>query len=180
MRRLAAAVLLIAALGAVLTSDLATLLALVAAGLLLHFAMAPGLGSGLRRLAPVFIFAGLLAGLQWLGGAAEPRLALKTIAVFVLAVPAARVVRWEELLARSQPGSLVFSAALFLLLVRHFVLVFGGEARRLLTAQSLAAPRRWRHGWWSSLVWALAALFRRALVRAERFYAAQLVRGLGS
>jgi len=179
MKQLAGACLLLAALAAVLTPDLATLVALVAGGLLTNFAMARSLGSALRRLAPILIFAGILAGLQWLGGGAEPRLALKTIAVFALMVPAVRLVRWDELLESRQPGSALFGVALFLLLVRHFVRVFAGEAWRLLTVQSLAAPRRWRQGWWSSLVWALAALFRRALLRAERFYAAQLVRGLG-
>jgi hypothetical protein len=168
------------ALAAVLSRDLATLLALVATGLLAHFLATRSFRSGLRRLAPILIFAGVLAGLQWLGGAAEPRLALKAVAVFVLVVPAVRLVRWDELLARREPGSPLFGAALFLLLVRHFVRVFAEEARRLLTAQGLAAPRRWRHGWWASLVWALVALFRRALARAERFYAAQLVRGLES
>ncbi len=180
MRRLAAAALLLTgAVVAVLARDPAVLLALVAAGLVAHFAMARSFGSGLRRLAPILIFAGILAGFQWLGGTLEPRLALRTVAVFLLVVPAAHLAPWEDLPARGRPGSPVFDAILFLLITQHFVRVLAEEAWRLLAAQRLAAPRRWRAGWWSSLVWALVALFRRALARAERFYAAQLVRGLG-
>lgn len=179
MRRLAGAGLLVAgALAAVLAHDPWVLLGLVAAGLAAHFAIARRVGSGLRRLAPILIFAGILAGFQWLGGNPEPRLALRTITVFALVVPAAHLAPWEDLLGRGRPGSPLFGAILFLLLTRHFVRVLAGETWRLLTAQRLAAPRRWRPGWWSSLVWAVAALFRRAIVRAERFYAAQLVRGL--
>jgi hypothetical protein len=164
MRQLVGAgVLLSAALAAVIATDPAVLAALAAGAVLTNLAMARRLASGLRRL----------------GGAVHPRLALRTVAVFAFVVPAARLILWEELLTSRRPGSALFRIALFLLLVRHFARVLAGEAWRLLTAQNLAAPRRWRHGWWGSLVWALAALFRRALLRAERFYAAQLVRGLG-
>jgi len=180
MRRLAGAgVLLMAALAAVMATDPAVLAALAAGAVLTNLAMAGRLASGLRRLAPILVFAGFLASLEWLGGAAQPRLALRTVAVFAFLVPAARLILWEELLTSRRPGSALFRIALFLLMVRHFTRVLAGEAWRFLIAQALAAPRKWRKGWWSSLVWALAALFRRALLRAERFYAAQLVRGIG-
>jgi len=180
MRRLAVAGgLLAAAVVAVLVVDLTVLLALTAAAVLTNLAMAGRPASGLRRLVPVLVFAGFLAALEWLGGAARPRLALRTVAVVAFVVAAARLILWEELLTSWRPGSALFRIALFLLMVRHFARVLARESWRLLIAQTLAMPRRWRRLWWSSLVWALAALFRRALLRAERFYAAQLVRGIG-
>ena len=68
--------------------------------------------------------------------------------------------------------------ALLALFVRHFAGILTAESRRMLTARSLAAP--FRCGPWSfrSLSFAVAAVFSRSFDRAERFYAAQRLRGI--
>jgi hypothetical protein len=52
------------------------------------------------------------------------------------------------------------------------------EAMRALTAYRLAVPHGFRPGGMRALAFSLDSLFRRCLVRAERFYAAQTLRGL--
>lgn len=153
--------------------------ALALAGLAAHLLTASSLRGGLLALVPVLLFASVLALLGRLGSSGGALLALRTIAVYTLVVSAARLAPLDAVLRRAGPGSRYFRAALFLLMVRHFAGIFGQESWRLLVAHRLAAPRRWRPGWLDSMGWALTALFRRALMRAERFYAAQRIRGLG-
>jgi hypothetical protein len=74
---------------------------------------------------------------------------------------------------------MLFCAALFALFVRHFAWVLLAEARRALTARAISVPNRYGAGWFHSLVHAVSAIFTRSLVRAERFYAAQWLRGIG-
>ena len=179
MRPAGAGLLLAGAVAAVLLRDAAWVGALAAAGVAAHFLVLGGIRRGAAALVPVILFAAVLAGMQWIAGTAGPLLPLKTVAVFALVVPAVRLAPWERAFETAGPGSPLFGVVLFLWMVRHFVRILGQEAWRLLVAQRMAAPRRWRKGWFDSLRWAVAGLFRRALVRAERFYAAQLTRGLG-
>jgi hypothetical protein len=167
-----------ATLAAALVQRETSVAALALAGLAAHLLTAPSLRRGLLALAPVLAFASVLALIGRLGGSSGALVALKTLAVYTLAVSAARLARCEAILEAVNPGSRFFHAALFLLMVRHFAGVLGQESWRLLVAHRLAAPQRWRPGWLDSMAWAMAALLRRALVRAERFYAAQRVRGL--
>jgi energy-coupling factor transporter transmembrane protein EcfT len=66
---------------------------------------------------------------------------------------------------------------LFALFIRHFAMIFASESRRVLQARSLGISRTYGRGWFRSLVAALVALIGRSLSRAERFYAAQSLRG---
>lgn len=129
------------------------------------------------RLWPVAMFAAALAGLQALSGSTDWRLAAGVLAAAAAAMLLSRLIPWTWLLGRVAPRSRWFPVVLFLWILRHFVAVLGEESRRLLIARRLAVPREYHAGWWRSLRWALTALFRRALVRAERFYAAQAFRG---
>lgn len=132
----------------------------------------------LRRLLPVVLFAAVLALIQWASLRRLTALPLLTVAVFLLCAAVAGMVRWTGLIFRARPGSRRYTALLFALFVRHFALVLGTEARRLLTARRLAAPRAFGGGAARSLVFAVAALFTRSFTRAERFFAAQSLRGL--
>lgn len=128
---------------------------------------------------PVLGFAGTLALLQWVSGMPVTWLWLQTLAVAAAAALLVRAVPWDRWLFRLRPNSFLYEVSLFVLFVRHFAWVYLHEARRLLTAWRVAAPRRFRPGWYRSLSVALAAFFNRALVRSERFYASLLVRGAG-
>lgn len=155
------------------------LVILVVGGVVLHLAVSRRWTAGLLALWPIVSFSAILLVLGWLGDGASGRLTLRTIGVFVFVVSGARMLPWSEWTLRIRPGTRGGAALLTGLFVRHFVIVLGQESRRLLTAYRLAVPRRFSPGWFRSLAWVLAGLFRRALTRAERFYAAQLVRGLG-
>jgi hypothetical protein len=52
------------------------------------------------------------------------------------------------------------------------------ESRRTFLARSLCVNRKFGRGSFTSLAGAVAAVFRRALARAERFYAAQSISGI--
>ncbi len=153
--------------------------ALGGVGFLVHCRVSGGLRRAVLFSAPILLFAGLLLLLQLFAGAADWRLPARTIAVFLLVRSAAAVLPWSDWLGSRPPGSGGYTVILFLLFVRHFVVILAGEAGRALVAHRAAAPRRYGPDWFRSLAWALAGIFRRSLVRAERFYAAQLVRGLG-
>ncbi len=179
MRGAAAIVLLIGAGAAAWVREESWAAGLAAVGVAAHLITAPDWRRGLPALVPALLFAAALAALGQFGGAGGLLPALKTVAVFAFVVAAARLAPVEPWLGRAGPGSRWFRGALFLLMVRHFAAIFGQETWRMLVAHRLAAPRRWRREWFDSLAWAMAALLRRALLRAERFYAAQRVRGLG-
>lgn len=132
----------------------------------------------MRRLIPILVFAAALALMQWAGGLPVTTLPLTTLAVCVVTLTLARLLRWEGWVFRVRPGSRRYSALLFALFVRHFAGILGTETRRVLIARRLAAPRILGAGGARSLLFALAALFGRALTRAERFYAAQSLGGM--
>jgi len=131
-----------------------------------------------KRLLPILVFAAALAVIEWAGGRPLTTLPLVTVAAFAVTVTLARLVRWQGRIFRVRPGSRSYHALLFALFVRHFAGILGAETRRVLIARRLATPRAWKPGAARSLLFALAALFGRALTRAERFYAAQSLRGM--
>jgi hypothetical protein len=120
-------------------------------------------------------FAGLLMLLQW----RVTWLPLVTVAVFLASTAVFRMLPWRGAIFAVRPGSWLASALLFGLFVRHFAGILETESRRVLTARGLCVSRNWGPGGLRSLAFAVAALASRTLVRAERFYAAQRVRGLG-
>jgi hypothetical protein len=89
-----------------------------------------------------------------------------------------RIALWEWIAAWLSPRSKLYAPGLFLLFVRHFTEILIAEAQRTLQARAMCAPSLFRAGGFSSLANALAAIFRRALTRAERFYAAQALNGI--
>jgi len=132
-----------------------------------------------RRVAGVLGFAGLLALIEWFSTGRVTWLPVVTVAVFLVSTAAFKMLPWKGAIFAVRPGSRLYSAVLFGLFVRHFAAILETESRRVLTARRLCISRKWGPGWLRSLAFALAALLNRTLVRAERFYAAQRVRGLG-
>jgi energy-coupling factor transporter transmembrane protein EcfT len=124
------------------------------------------------------MFAGVLALMQWVSSAPVSSLPLKTIAVFLLFTAAFRLLRWSDVVSAVRPGARLFGLVLFALFVQHFAAIFVRESQRVLQARSLRLSRPWGRGSFDSLAAAVAALAGRSLVRAERFYAAQSLRGL--
>jgi hypothetical protein len=133
----------------------------------------------LLPLLPVLLFAATLALMQWVAGMPVTWLWLKTILVFLATTAVVRLLPWGRWIFRTRPGSAWFHAALFPLFVRHFAFVLATEARRALVARSLSVPNKYGAGSFRSLAHAVGALFSRSLARAERFYAAQVLRGIG-
>jgi hypothetical protein len=154
---------------------------LLAAILLAVFLRAIAFGSvsrSIRSMLPIVMFAGVLALMQWVSSAPVSSLPVKTIAVFLLFTTASRLLPWPDVISAVRPGRKLFGLVLFALFVRHFADIFVRESLRVLQARSLRISRPWGRGAFASLVAAVAALVGRSLVRAERFYAAQSVRGL--
>jgi len=131
-----------------------------------------------RRLMPLAVFAAGLALLQWLAGTLDPWLPVKTLAAFALGALLFAAIPWRRMSRGLLPGRWWYGPVLFLLILRHFTAILAEEPVRVLRARSLVISRRYGAGWLTSLAHALTALFRRAIDRAERFYAAQLIRGL--
>jgi hypothetical protein len=105
-------------------------------------------------------------------------LTLKTFACYAILSLSVQLMPWTVLARSVSPQSRIFAPVLFLLFVYHFTVILQEEAWRLLTAYRLAVPHPLRNGGLRALAHSLDALLRRCLVRAERFYAAQTLRGI--
>jgi hypothetical protein len=151
----------------------AAALALIAESILLHSAR-----FCLRRAVPVLFFCVVLAVLEWLAHHVVSTLAIKTFASYLIVQLCVRIVPWSAATQYVRPQSCLFPLILYLLFVRHFVLVLRDESVRSLTAWRISAPYLLRRGGLRSLVFSLDAFIRRCLTRSEHFYAAQLLRGL--
>jgi len=133
----------------------------------------------LLALLPVLLFSAMLALMQWVAGMPVTWLWLKMILVFLVTTAVVRLLPWDRWIFRTRSGTVRFYVALFPLFVRHFAFVLGAEARRSLVARSLSVRNEYGPGSFRSLAHAVGAIFSRSLARAERFYAAQMLRGIG-
>jgi hypothetical protein len=131
-----------------------------------------------RSIVPIALFAALLAVIQLASLGRVTLLPVKTVVVALLLMAVSRLVMRVGALPRISPGTPAWRLLLFALVTRHFVGILRAETARALRAWSLAAPRRLGPLAWRSLAWAMAAIVVRSWVRAERFYAAQRLRGL--
>jgi len=135
-----------------------------------------------RRLLPVIpilLFAATLALMQWIAGMPVTGLWLKTIAVFLVTTVVVRLLPWDRWIFQVRSETAFYWVALFALLVRHFAWVLLAEGRRAMVARALVVPNRYGAGSFRSLTFALSGFFARSFTRAERFYAAQVLRGVG-
>ena len=176
--KLTAAITLLAGAVASTRLPLVPTVAFVAAALCGHVVVGHQVRHILRSAMPIGMFVAGVAVLQWFHDKVDWLLPLRTVAVFLLSTLAMRVVPWEWIASRLSPSSRLYAPGLFLLFVRHFTEILISEARRTLQARAMCAPLLFRAGGFASLANALAAIFRRALIRAERFYAAQTLNGI--
>jgi len=178
LRVVGALVLLVAAVMVAVVSNRTWLLIAIVGGLVLRTIVGGSLSRALRSTLPVVIFAALLALMQRVSSQSVSSLPLQAVAVFLFSATSLRIFPWSAVLSATRAGSGLLAPLLFALFIRHFVIIFTSESRRVLQARSLGISRTYGPGWFRSLVAAVAALIGRSLSRAERFYAAQSLRGL--
>ncbi len=164
---------------ALFAADKASVLALgilTVALLGVHFVHVRSLRAMATRFWAIFFFAVGFCALQALGQGTDWKTGLRIVFVFA----AIRLVG-DFCTAQGIPvprNRLLYRLFLFAHFTRHFASILAEEVRRMLIARKLAAPKLYAKGGFSSLVQSLSAVFRCSLVRAERFYAAQWLRGI--
>lgn len=163
----------------ILTPHAGVLAACAAGGLVVRPVVFRGRAAWLSAV-PIVVFAGGLALLEIVTQGRVSRAPVRALAVFSLLTAASRVWPWPDLLGRIRPGGLLWAPALFALVTRHFVEILQTETVRVVRAWSWRAPHRFGPLAFRSLSLALVAIFTRCWIRAERFYAAQRLRGLGT
>jgi hypothetical protein len=176
--RLAASAGLLAAAAFSMRLSGAPLAAVAAAGFAIHLARHRRLRPALASMIPIAMFAAVLPVLGWLSGAADPALAVRSVAVFLLSTAAFHIAPWKWAASKLSLRSPFYMLGLFLLFVRHFTEILVGESRRTLQARGLCVRGTFGRGGFSSLGWAMVSIFRRSLARAERFHAAQSLSGI--
>lgn len=177
-RCLAGCALLVATAALAFTTRRDVLLVSLAGGFLLFWAPRRPLRRALLATAPVAVTAVTYYLLQVLAGSAAIILPLKMMVVFFCLSTALAVFPWEALLSKSRPGSRGFHALLYIHLIGHFLNILGEETLRVLRAWKWSSRGARGSVRLRALRGTLSGLFLRSLGRAERFYAAQLVRGL--
>lgn len=177
-RALAGLILLLAAASCAIAENGWALGLMMGAGLIVYRLTFRSWRQALRFGLPVLTATILFWALQQLAANPPRLLPLKMVAVFLFASTAFRVFPWTEVLLQAPQDKLGFHVALYFLFVRHFAVILGEETMRLLRAW------RWSHRglkgrlFIRSLAHAVAALFNRCFIRAECFFAAQLLKGL--
>jgi hypothetical protein len=179
LRYLPFSMLLATAVATVFVTAVLPLLGALAVGLLIRRLVWRGWRRSFPGLVPVGVFALVLAGLQWIARMPVTLLALKAVVVFLFSTSAFRLFPWADLTSALGSRGRLRTPVLFVLFTRHFAEILLVEATRVFRARSLCVRRPFGRGSFSSLVWVLISLFGRSISRAERFYAAQLLRGLG-
>lgn len=125
----------------------------------------------------ILLVAAVLAAAEFLISRRPPLLAARMILAAAAGILLFRTLPWPRIARWSLERRALRNPALYFLFVAHFIRIFLEEILSLFHAWRLAAPRRWRAGWQRSLLHASASLFPRTLRRAERFYAALLLKG---
>jgi hypothetical protein len=127
---------------------------------------------------PIVLFAAVLAVLQLASTGTVSMLPVKTVVVFLLLGAAWRAWPFANALEGVRLGSRLWTGVLFILVTRHFIEILQTEAVRVFRAWALRVPCRFGPLGFRSLSWAVVAIVVRCWVRAERFYAAQRLRGV--
>jgi energy-coupling factor transporter transmembrane protein EcfT len=126
----------------------------------------------------LLIFAAAVAAVEWFALRRPPWIAARMLAVAAAGLAASRLVPWTRAARWGLGRKFLRPIALYFLVLGHFLRIFREEIQSLFSAWKLAAGRRRGAAAWRSLACATASLFPRVLRRAERFYAAMLVKGM--
>lgn len=141
-----------------------------------HFLQSRSLRLVGARFWPILVFTGGVYVLQAFGRGSDLRLSLQIVFIFA-AIRLAGVccVTRGIAIPRAKP---LYRLFLFVHFTSHFATILASEARRMLIARRMAAPKLYRRRGLASLAYSVAAVLERSLMRVERFYAAQSLRGL--
>ena len=124
----------------------------------------------------IVVFAAVLAAVEILVSRRAPLIALRMLAVAAAGLLLFRLAPWARMAEWGLSRSRTRKTVLYFLFLAHFSRIFLEEIFSLYHAWKLAAPSRWNRSWRRSLACATASLFPRTLRRAERFYAALLLK----
>lgn len=149
-----------------------------AAALLVWALVMRDLPRRILSLGPILFFCAVLALLDLIAHRPSSLLPLQAFASYAVLMLSVQLLPWARVARSVSPPSRFFLPVLFLLFVYHFTVILKEETRQLLTAYRLAVPYPFRRGGLRALAYSLDSLFRRCLARAERFYAAQILRGI--
>lgn len=178
LRGLVGVFLLFAALGCAICGNEWWLGLMMGAGFIIYRLTCHSWRQALRSCLPVIMTAAAFWVLQQLAASPASLLPIKMVAVFLFASAAFRIFPWMEILLSAPRETRRFQVALYFFFIRHFVVILGEESLRLLRAW------RWTHRGLHgrvlirSLAGAMTALFSRCFIRAEHFFAAQMLKGL--
>jgi hypothetical protein len=178
LRIILTAALVVALVLLLVHGDFVGLAASAVAAFLIQALLLRDLGKCLGRALPVLLFCAILAVLELTAHRSLSLLTLKTFACYAILSLGVQLMPWTVMARSVSLQSRFFAPVLFLLFVYHFTMILQEEVQRVLTAYRMAAPHPLRHGGLRALAYSLDALFRRCLVRTERFYAAQTLRGI--
>jgi hypothetical protein len=128
--------------------------------------------------AGIVVFGAVLAAVEILVLRRAPFIALRMLAVAAAGLLLFRLAAWARLAEWGLARPPARKTVLYFLFLAHFSRIFLEEILSLYHAWKLAAPNRWNRSWGRSLACATASLFPRTLRRAERFYAALLLKGM--
>lgn len=171
-------ILLAAALALAFTRNPFCMVGALPVSFLCHAVARRSVSRSARATLPVAGLALILTLLQLLNHRFDLTLAAKMLGIFWLTAAAFHLLRWQRVAEAIRPGAPFSKLALFLLFIRHFALILAGESWRVLHARERVIYKPYGKWAFRSLNSALVSLFLRAMIRAERFYAAQLLKGL--
>ncbi len=175
---LAGLILLFAALVCVIGRNGWWLGVMMGSGFIIYRLICHTWRQALRSCLPVLITAAAFWVMQQIASSPANLLPLKMVAVSLFASAAFRIFPWMEILLHTPRETLRFQVALYFFFIRHFVVILGEESLRLLRAWRWTHRRLHGRVLIRSLAGAMTALFSRCFIRAEHFFAAQLLKGL--
>jgi hypothetical protein len=178
LRTSIAVALLLSLIPIIACGSIPCLVSVTAVAFLLHALQVRNLRKCIHQALPILVFCLLVYILGAVAHHASLSLAVRTLASYTVLRLASGVLPTAALSRLVQPNSLFFVPALFLLFTVHFLQIVKSESMRSLLAYRMAAPRLYRSGGLRALVYCLDSLLRQCITRAERFYAAQSLRGL--
>lgn len=150
----------------------------VLVGFTIHVFVWKSIKRALSFTLPILFFIFFFILLQLISHTFSIIYSLKSLAFFFFSTATIRLFPWRNWILKLSFSPVTYHAMLMILFVWHFINILFSETRRMFQARSLSLVYSYGPGWWRSLVAVLSSIFTRSLIRAERFYAAQWLRGV--